>query len=96
MTLANKNVTLVETPVDEQGNEGEEEKTVISLQTYIVRSFGEILVERYGNTIEEIKTALGDDAEPAEIPKGIPFSVIMSRFGGRKKTATRRTRRSLK
>ena len=91
ITLAYEDVKLVETPVDEEGNEGEEEETTISLQTYIVRAFGETLVERYGKTIEEIKEALGEDAEEPEIPKDIPYGVIMGRFGG-KRRKTRRTK----
>lgn len=73
MLLARHTVTFVETPVDEEGNELEEEQTRMDLSTLIVRMLGETLLERHGKTKEEIEEALKIDGriyESQEVPTG--------------------------
>ena len=66
MTLTQKNVTYVE---------GESEtKTTMPLSTYVIREFGESLLERTNITAEDIKTVTD---EPDEIPTGESHYVMM-------------------
>lgn len=79
MLLNRHTVTFVETPLDEEGNELKEEKTKMGLDVFIIRSFAETLLEKYGKTKEEIEEALKIDGriyETCEVPTGNPWHII--------------------
>lgn len=83
MLLSRHTVTFVERPVDEEGNELEDnelEETRMDLSTLIVRMVGETLIERHGKTKEEIEEALkinGRIYESQEVPTGNPWHLLV-------------------
>ena len=76
MLLARHSVIFVETPVDEEGNELEEEKTHMDLRTLIVRMMGEVLLER-GKTKEDIEEALKSGGDSTEVPTGNRWHLLV-------------------
>lgn len=85
-------IKFTETPMDEDGNELEKKTTTMDLGTFVIRSFGETLIH-YGKTKEEIEDALKTD-ESDEVPTGNPWTIVLSRFGGKGKTRKNKTKKS--
>jgi hypothetical protein len=80
MILSRHSVTFVETPTDDEGNEkGESISSKMSLSTFIVRAFADMLLNDYSITEEEIKEALkveGEIHESQEVPTTNPWHII--------------------
>ena len=86
-------ITFTETPMDEDGNELEDKTTTMDLGTFVIRSFGESLMKNTKKTKEDIEDALETD-ESDEVPTGNPWTIVLSRFGGKGKTRKNKTKKS--
>jgi hypothetical protein len=84
MPLANKMVTYLE---------GEDEtKIEMPLSSYVVRQFGETLLERTNITVKNIQYFVDGD----EVPTGKPHSVMLGFGGGsRRRRTVRRSNNAL-
>lgn len=84
MLLNNRSLKFVETPLDDQANEIESqiEETTMELSTFVIRSFAETLLERYGKSKKEIEEGLkinGEIYDSSEIPTGNSWHIITNK-----------------
>jgi hypothetical protein len=87
MTLTQKTVMYV-SQGDEEGEA--ETKTTMPLSTYVIREFGENLLQRTSITADDIKEVT---EEPDEIPTGDSHYIMMG--GSRRRRTVRRSNNTL-
>lgn len=85
MLLNDRTLKFVETPLDDQANEieSQKEETTMELSTFVIRSFAETLLERYGKSKKEIEEGLktnGQIYDSSEIPTGNSWHIVTNKW----------------